>query len=69
MLNSKIIERKRKSPFIIYTDFESILVPEIMKNKIQINLIQTNIKNILLPFIAINYYVLMINLVNVLNLT
>ena len=28
MLNSKIIERKRKSPFIIYTDFESILVPE-----------------------------------------
>ena len=28
MLNSKNSERKIKSPFIIYADFESILVPE-----------------------------------------
>ena len=28
ILNSKILEKKIKSPFMIYTDFESILVPE-----------------------------------------
>ena len=28
MLNSKIIRKKIKSPFTIYADFESILVPE-----------------------------------------
>ena len=28
ILNSKNYERKVKSPFIIYVDFESILVPE-----------------------------------------
>ena len=28
VLNSKIFERKIKSPFMIYEDFESILVPE-----------------------------------------
>ena len=29
MLDSNIYERKIKSPFMIYADFESILVPEI----------------------------------------
>ena len=28
MLNSKIIIIKKKPPFIIYADFQSILVPE-----------------------------------------
>ena len=44
-------ERKMKSPFMIYVDFE------------------TNIKNILLVVMVTNYYVLMINLVNLLNHT
>ena len=42
----KNYERKIKSAFIIYADFESILVPED-------NGKQTNIKNILLAVIAI----------------
>ena len=28
MLNSKILKEKRKSPFMIYADFESTLLPE-----------------------------------------
>ena len=39
----KNFERKIKSPFMIYADLESILVPEIMETKIQISLILTNI--------------------------
>ena len=35
-----------------------------MENKIQKSIIQTNIKKILLAVIAINQYVLMINLVS-----
>ena len=50
----KNYERKIKSPFIIYAGFESILVPEKIKSKIQESLIQTNIKNILLGDVAIN---------------
>ena len=37
-----------------------------MESKIQTSLIQTNIKNMLLAVMAGNYYVLMINLVNLL---
>ena len=50
----KNYERKIKSPFIIYAGFESILVPEKIKSKIQESLMQTNIKNILLGDVAIN---------------
>ena len=52
----KYYERKIKSPFMIYTDFESILVfQKIMKSKIQMNLIQKKyIKNMLLAVMAIN---------------
>ena len=47
MLDSKNHERKIKSPFMIYVDFESILVPEDNgKQKIQMSLIQTNVKKI-----------------------
>ena len=46
----KNYERKKKLPFIIYADFESIN-PE---SKIQKNIIQTNIKNILLVVMPIN---------------
>ena len=41
----KNYERKIKSPFIIYANFESILMPEKIEKQ---NLIQTDIKNILL---------------------
>ena len=50
----KNYERKIKSPYIIYADFENILVPEYNGYKIQESLIQTNIKNILLLVVAIN---------------
>ena len=68
MLNSKII-REKKSPYIIYVDFESILVPEDKESKIQKSLIRTNIKNILLVVMARNKYVLMISLVSLLKYT
>ena len=41
----KNYERKIKSLFIIYANFESILMPEKIEKQ---NLIQTDIKNILL---------------------
>ena len=44
-LKFKKYERKIKSPFIIYANFESILMPEKIEKQ---NLIQTDIKNILL---------------------
>ena len=34
-VKSKSFERKIKSPFMIYADFESILVPEDFESKIQ----------------------------------
>ena len=53
ILNSNILEEKKIS--MIYADFDSILVPEdnrehlkIIESKIQIRLILTNIKNMLL---------------------
>ena len=53
-LKLKNFERKIKAPFMTYADFENILVPEKMESKIQMSLIQTNIKNILLAVMAIN---------------
>ena len=45
---------------------ENILVPENNESKIQKSIIQTNITNILLAAMNINYYVLMISLVSLL---
>ena len=50
----KKYERKIKSQFIIYADLESNSVPEDIKSKIQMSLIQTSIKNILLVTMVIN---------------
>ena len=61
----KNYERKVKSPFMIYADFESILVPE-DNGKQNPEESFTNIKNTLLATMTINWYVLMINLVNLL---
>ena len=49
----KNYQRKIKSPFIIYADFESILVPK-MEGKTQKILTETNIKSILLSVMDIN---------------
>ena len=65
----KNYERKIKSPFIIYADFETILAYKIMESKIQKSLIQTNIKNILLVVMDTNQYVLMVSLVSLLKHT
>ena len=46
----KNFERKIKSPFIIYADFKSILVP----GDIQMSFILTNIKNMFLAVMATN---------------
>ena len=50
----KNCERKIKSPFIIYADFESIVVPEDNGKQIRMSLILTNIKNMLLVVMVIN---------------
>ena len=65
----KNYERKIKSPFMIYADFDSILGQKIMGNKIQMSLIRTNIKKILLAVTATNQYVLRISLVSLLSHT
>ena len=52
---------------MIYADFESILVPE-DNGKQNPEESYTNIKNMLLAVMALNWYVLMINLVNLLSL-
>ena len=64
-LDSKTFENKIKSPLMIYADFESIC-QKIMKSMVQKNLIRTNIKNVLLRVVAINYYLLVISLVSLL---
>ena len=48
----KNYDMKIKSPFIIYTDFESILMSK--NNEKQKSLIWTNIKNVWLPNMDIN---------------
>ena len=50
----KNYERKIKSPFIIYADFESILVQKDNGKQNEKSLKQKNIKNILLAVMAIN---------------
>ena len=50
----KNYERKIKSPNVIYADFEKMLSQKIMESKIRMNLIQTNIKNMLLAVMVIN---------------
>ena len=47
----KNYERKMKSPFIIYADFESLVKEDNGKQNLK-SLIQKNIKNILLAVIA-----------------
>ena len=59
------IYEKNYSLFMIYEDFESILVPENNgKQNPNIKNIQANIKQILLVVMAVNYYVLVISLVS-----
>ena len=55
MLKFKNYERKAKSPFVIYADFECILVP-VRKLKTQMSLVLKNIKNM--------FAVIVINLVS-----
>ena len=50
----KNFRRKIKSPFMIYANFESVLVLEHNESKIQRSLILTNIKNMLLVVMVIN---------------
>ena len=68
----KYYERKIKSPFIIYADFEIILVPENNKKQNpEESYTNKDEKHIacLLVVMDINYYVLMISLVSLLNNT
>ena len=58
----KNYERKIKSPFIIYGDLKAFQCQKIMESKIWKSLTQTNIKNILLAVMDINWYVSMIRL-------
>ena len=48
------MRRKIKSPFMIFADFESILVPEDKVKAKSKSFIRTNIQNILLAVMAIN---------------
>ena len=55
---------------MIYADFESILVPEENgKQNPYMSLIRTNIENMLLAVMAMNYYVLIITLIRLLSQT
>ena len=58
------MERKIKSSFLIYADFESILVPEDLEESCT-----SKYKNMLLAFADINSYVFMISLVSILSQT
>ena len=51
-----------KSSFLIYADFESILVPEDLEESCT-----SKYKNMLLEFMDINSYVFMISLVSILS--
>ena len=50
-------------PFLIYVDFESVLLPEDNGKQNPKVSYTNNIRNVLLTVMAINQYVLMINLV------
>ena len=69
MLNSRIFFTKMKSPFMIYAYFERALVPTDNGKQNPNESWLTNIKNMLPVVMVINYYVLIINLVNLLNHT
>ena len=56
----KNYERKIKSPFMIYADFESILVPEDNGKQNPEESYTNKYRNMLLAVIAINKYALMI---------
>ena len=62
----KYYERNIKSSFMVYADFESILIPEDNGRQNPESLVQTNTKNMLLAAIIINKYVLMITSVSLL---
>ena len=49
---------------MIYSNFESLLEPEDIRKQNLDSLIRKNVKNILFAVMAINWYVLMISLVN-----
>ena len=70
-MEEKSNERKIKRPYKVYADIESILVPQDKKRNIQMNFItkRAKNKNMMLAVMAINQYVLMINLVNLVNHT
>ena len=53
-LKFKNFEKKVKSPFMIYAYFESILVLKIIESKIQMSLMSTNMKKMLLVVMVIN---------------
>ena len=54
IINSKNYDRKIKLPFMIYADSESILVPEDNEKQHPEESYTTNIKNIMLPVMAVN---------------
>ena len=62
-------ERKIKPSFMVYADFESILVPEDNEKKNRNQSYTIKYQKILLVVMTINYYVLMLNLVRFLNHT
>ena len=61
-LNSRILTGKQW-PFLIYVDFESVLLPEDNGKQNPKVSYTNNIRNVLLTVMAVNQYVLMINLV------
>ena len=65
----KNFDIKMKSPFMIYAYFERTLVPTDNGKQNPNESWLTNIKNMLPVVMVINYYVLIINLVNLLNHT
>ena len=58
----KIYEGKIKSELMIYADFKSILVPENNEKQNPDESYKNKYKNTLLVFLAINWYVLNLNL-------
>ena len=60
----KNFERKIKSPFMIYADFESILVPEDNGKQNPNESYTSKNQKYVASVMAINKYVLMINLVS-----
>ena len=57
----KNYENKKKSQFMIYADFESILVPETNLKQNPNKSFMQNIKNILLAVLVTDQFVLMIH--------